>query len=248
MEIHLFKKFIFLLFLLPITLFCGPIETLETITDCPSMGWIQQGERWTFQDWMEDKRDEILPLFDEMGYFKEKRASEKHYTYGVVLGSLYASVSRRMAFLVEEWNRGVRFEKIIFLTGERKLHPEKEPFDHLKTETDMMIWTWEQMDVPTELRALPLVVIDAKPHPFRNRPNTMLTAQVWMKENPKPGSCLVFSCQPYLNYQEQILKMVLPTTFSVETVGPGGGANNSISVLLDTAARVEVLKKSYLLL
>ena len=38
------------------------IQTLENITDCPYMGWIQQGERWTFQDWMEDKREEIVPI------------------------------------------------------------------------------------------------------------------------------------------------------------------------------------------
>lgn len=76
----------------------------------------------------------------------------------------------------------------------------------------------------------------------------MLTVQRWLQENPKPGTCLVFSCQPYLNYQEQILKIVLPTTFTVEIVGPGGGSTSPLSVLLDTAARVEVLKKGYLLL
>lgn len=242
------SKKLFLLFLLPLSLIAGPIETLESITDCPSIGWIQQGERWTFENWMEDKREEILPYFAEMGYFNEKHASENYYTYGVVLGSLHASVTRRMAFLVEEWKRGVRFDTIVFLTGQRKLHPEKEPFDHLEMEVDMMKWVWEEMDVPAELRALPLIVIDAKPHPFRKRPNTMLTVKQWLQKDPKPGSCLVFSCQPYLNYQEQILKMVLPETFTVETIGPGGGSSYSMSVLLDTAARVEILKKGYLLL
>lgn len=212
------------------------------------MGWIQQGERWTFQDWMEDRREEILPFLKEMGYFDERHATETHYNYAVVLGSLHASVKRRMTFLIEEWNRGIRFDQVVFLTGQRKLHPEKEPFPHLEMETDMMEWTWNQLEMPEELRALPLIVIDAKPHPFRQRPNTMLTVQRWLQDRPLPGSCLVFSCQPYLNYQEQILKMVLPTTFTVETVGPGGGSTSPLSVLLDTVARVEVLKKGYLLL
>lgn len=240
-------KFLVSFLVLSVSLF-GNIQELEKITDCPSMGWIQQGERWTFENWMEDKREEILPYFVEMGYFDERHASENRYTYGVVLGSLHASVTRRMAFLVEEWKRGVRFEKIVFLTGQRKLHPEKEPFDHLEMEVDMMKWAWEQMDVPAELRALPLIVVDAKPHPFRKRPNTMLTVERWLQDHPKPGSCLIFSCQPYLNYQEQILKMVLPSTFTVETVGPAGGSTYPLSVLLDTAARVEILKKGYLLL
>ena len=224
------------------------VQSLEKITDCPYMGWIQQGERWTFQDWMEDKREEILPIIEKMGYFDEKRAQESSYRYGVVLGSLHASVKRRIAFLIEEWKRGVRFEAVVFLTGQRKLHPEKEPFEGLETETEMMIWAWKNAEMPMELRSLPFVAIDAKPHPFRQRPNTLITVQTWLAQNPQPGKCLVVSCQPYLNYQYQILRMVLPETFEIEIVGPSGGRQNPLSVLLDTVARTEIIKKGYLLL
>lgn len=224
------------------------IQTLENITDCPYMGWIQQGERWTFQDWMEDKREEIVPILENLGYFDEKRAQENSYRYGIVLGSLHASVTRRIAFLIEEWKRGIRFETIVFLTGQRQLHPEKEPFEGLETETDMMLWTWKHAEMPNELRSVPLVVIDAKPHPFRKRPNTLITVQTWLAQSPHPGNCLVVSCQPYLNYQYQILRMVLPEEFQVEIVGPPGGRQNRLSILLDTVARTEIMKKGYLLL
>lgn len=225
-----------------------PIQTLEKITECPSMGWIQQGERWTFQDWMEDKRGTILPLLEKLGYFEKKEAQESSYQYGVVLGSLHASVKRRIAFLIKEWERGVRFDSIVFLTGQRKLHPEKEPFENLETETEMMVWTWKNAQMPDELRALPLTIIDAKPHPFRERPNTLITVQTWLSQKPLPGKCLVVSCQPYLNYQYQILRMVLPEEFSIEIVGPEGGKQNPLSILLDTVARTEIMKKGYLLL
>lgn len=234
--------------------FCGelnekpPIQALEELVDCPFMGWIQQGERWTFKDWMEEKRASIIPILDNLGYFEEKQAQESSYQYGIVLGSLHASVKRRIAFLIEEWNRGIRFDSVVFLTGQRKLHPEKEPFEDLETETDLMIWLWDCAEMPKELRDLPLLVIDAKPHPFRSRPNTLITVQSWLAQKPQPGKCLVFSCQPYLNYQHQILRMVLPEDFSIEVIGPKGGKQNPLSVLLDTVARTEIMKKGYLLL
>ncbi|QVL57036.1 MAG: hypothetical protein KFB93_06555 [Simkaniaceae bacterium] len=246
------KRIVFLLLFLSSAI-CGeihhsPVQTLEEITECPFMGWIQQGERWTFQDWMEDKREIILPIIDQLGYFDEKRAKDPSYQYGIVLGSLHASVKRRIAFLIEEWERGVRFDSVVFLTGQRKLHPEKEPFDGLETETEMMVWTWKNAQMPDELSAIPLVVIDAKPHPFRKRPNTLMTIQTWLSQKPSSGKCLVVSCQPYLNYQYQILRMVLPEEFSIEIIGPKGGNNNPLSVLLDTVARTEIMKKGYLLL
>jgi len=210
---------------------------LEHITECNPQEWIQKGDRWTFKDRFEDKREEILSVLDSMGMFEAKEATQSHYDYALVPGALHGSVKRRIDHLIKQWNQGVRFNMIVFLTGQRPLHLEKEKaFLPLKTETAMMIYTWEQAKMPLELREVPLVVIDAPPLPLRGRPTTESTVYVWLKHNPKPGSILMVSSQPYVGYQQAILQTLLPS-FTIEGVGAEGGSSLPTSVLLDTLGK-----------
>lgn len=211
-------------------------DRLSEITEVSPQEWIKSGDRWTFRDEFEESRTEIVALLDQMGWFETKQATKMHYKYGVVLGALQPSVEKRINHLIEEWNRGVRFETIVFLTGNRPLHPEKEAA-FSGTETDMMLATWESSPLPKDLRALPLVVIDAPPLPERGRPTTESTLYAWLEENPLPGSALFFSSQPYVQYQDAIIQAVLPQTFISETIGPEGGKTLPTSVLLDTVGK-----------
>ncbi|NGX51295.1 MAG: hypothetical protein K1060chlam2_01160, partial [Chlamydiae bacterium] len=203
------------LFLIIFTSLLGtPIETLfETLGVANSQEaqeqWSQQGERWTFQDHSEEERSDILSILEEMVSFEIKRASKNHYDYALVLGALYLSVEKRIAHLVDEYSRGVRFDVVVFLTGQRPLHPEKEA-NFSGTETDMMVEVWSTFPMPEELRALPLMVVDAPPLPERGRPTTESTLYAWLEAAPNPGSCLFISSQPFVNYQDAIIKFVLP--------------------------------------
>lgn len=233
----MFKRSLFFL-LLTISTLLANISTLEEITGVSSQDWIQSGDRWTFEELFEDKRDQILPVLESMGVFEDKLAQKNRYDCAMVLGSLHASVERRFTHLIDEWNRGVRLEKVIFLTGQRPLHIEKEKeFLHLESETAMMVWTWSHMDIPEDLRALSLEIIDAPALPGGGRPTTESTVYAYLETNPIPGSLLIFSCQPYVEYQKVILQLLLPSNFEIEAVGPAGGRNLPTSVLLDTQGK-----------
>lgn len=215
----------------------SPLDTLlDTLGVSNAQSLYQEGERWNFQDRFENKREEILPILEEMGFFEEKRALKNHYHYGVILGALHSTVEKRIELLIQEWNKGVRFDSIVFLTGERPLHPVMEK-DFSGTETDMMIETWRLMDIPKKLRALPLIIVDAPPLPERGRPTTESTLYAWLEMNPEPGTALFFSNQPFVMYQDAIIQAVLPSDFTAETIGSGGGREYPISVLLDTVAK-----------
>ena len=149
-------RFILLFIFACVSLFGNSLDTLFKIGGVENAQeaqetWIQKGDRWTFQDRYENKREEILDTLNAMGWFEAKHALKNHYQYGVVLGSLYTSVQKRMHFLLEEWNRGVRFDTIVFLTGQRPLHPTKEKA-FSGTETTMMLQTWDNIEKPKALR------------------------------------------------------------------------------------------------
>lgn len=196
----------------------------------------QLGDRWTFENRFEEKREMILPILETLGCFQSIHASQKHYRYGVVLGALRESIQRRFDFLIGEWKRGVRFDQIVFLTGERTIR-ESEKCKHLNSEREMMVWLWNQTEMPSDLRSLPLLIIDS-PAPFgRKRATTKSTLISWKKTNPDPGSALCFSSQPYIGYQDAVIKAVMPSSFQIETVGPEGGRGLPTSVLMDNLAK-----------
>ncbi len=214
-------------------------KNLDRLAEACVKAWRQTGERWSFENRLEERRNEILPLIDRLEMLRPIHAKQKRYQYGVILGGLASSVKLRIDFLKEEFNKGVRFDALVFLTGERTLHPEKER-EYLtvaRTETELMLKIWEQEELPQELRDLRLIVIDAPPAIGRSRPTTESTIIEWQKTSPNPGSCLFFSSQPYVNYQHAVVKALVPPSFSIETVGCGGGKTFPISILLNTVTQ-----------
>ncbi|MCB1074839.1 MAG: hypothetical protein KDK59_04815 [Simkania sp.] len=219
-------------------------ETLEISTDAPFETLIAQlkekchqtGDRWNFTNRFEDKRDKLIPLLDELGFFQAVHAKNSHYSYAVVLGALRSSVQKRIDFLVEEWQRGIRFDKVVFLTGKRELRPIEECPD-LQSETEMMIRVWNQTEMPEALKNLTPIIVDSRPAPGRDRATTESTVYAWLELSPNPGSCLVFSSQPYVSYQDAILRARMPKTFPIETIGAEGGRSLPTSVLMDNLAK-----------
>ena len=70
------------------------------------------------------------------------------------------------------------------------------------------------------------------------RPATDDTIREWIKqEHPEPGRCLFLSSQPYVSYQDTVVRQALPQGSSIETIGPACNPNLFISVHLDNLAR-----------
>ena len=81
-------KWIFSLLLLFTSLWGNSHEALFEALDVANaaeahLKWYQKGDRWTFEDRYEERRDEILPLLEALGYFEAKEASKTHIRSGM---------------------------------------------------------------------------------------------------------------------------------------------------------------------
>jgi len=202
------------------------------LTDC----CFQKKERWEFESRFEEQRGVLIPLLRQLGLFKPFYASVNEYDYALVLGALRTRVQERIDFLVSEWKRGVRFLHIVFITGERPLRPS-ENCCNLMSEAEMMEYVWNQTPMPEELRDVPLQIVDCSAAPGCVRTTSDRSLRFWLESDPIPGTCLVFSSQPYAQYQDLTLRSTLPSSFLVETVSAECEESQPMSILMDTLAR-----------
>ena len=222
--------------------------SLDSIVKTTQNEWLRPKgkERWEVQGLHEDKRAEIEPLLLKMGFIETVHASQMQYDYGVILGSYAPNVRTRLQFLMDEWNRGVRFRQLVFLGGERFVDETQDQLKSFlpnkpKTETDVMKLIFAEAKLPKEMQKLEVVFVDApakkKPDGGMERPNTGDTIHTWLANAPKPGHVLAVSTQPFVQYQDAVLKTLLPRSFQVETVGAKAQKRVPVAVWLDNLAR-----------
>jgi len=204
-------------------------------------------ERFNMTDPWAEKHDQIKPLCKQLGLIDPVMPAAKIYDYALVHGALVLAMRARIAFLVKLWQAGIRFKRVVILTGKRDLDPRAEPaaaFEDRKQqilpirsdwqrgekplpqfESDAAAMIYDQAALPADMRALPVDIIDAPKITTASgdlaRPNTQSTVATWLATNPSPGLCLAITNQPFVGYQDAILKTVLPKGFTVETVGFG---------------------------
>lgn len=174
--------------------------------------------------------------------------------------------------------------EIIFLTGDRDLYPEekavevqfwdskyafnpewKRPNKKATNEFEIAKIIWGQIDLPYNLRKTKINFINAKKaevydsvtrKKYISRPHTIDTLVEWVKTNKvKGGYCISVSNQPFVKYQELVIRRGLLeerlTNFVVEGVGPAKVKHEYLlAIYLDTIARslneittIENLKK-----
>jgi len=207
--------------------------------DDPS-AWIQAGkERWEMERLYEDKRDQAMPLLTELQCVDEIRSGKEHYDYALVLGATGPVMQSRLDFLYEEWLRGIRFDQIVLLTGDRNLDSKIETIpEGLKNETELLLYHFDRHPLKN---LIPTVVIDSPKQILEDgtirRPTTISTVIEWLKTDPKPGCCLAVSTQPFVGYQEAVIRSVVPKSFEVEAIGPAIGKNYPLSIYLDNFAK-----------
>jgi hypothetical protein len=246
----MFKK-ITALILLVSSIFADPLLDLLTLMNVPHNGthesivaetqarWIRPAgkERWEIPD-LPEKKEKIIEYADQLGFIRERLPSKQRYNYGIVMGATVFRMQKRLHFLIELWKKGIRVEKLVFLTGERPLDPLVESLtDVCKTESQAAHYIWEHAEVPLKMRALPITFIDV-PMKGSVRPSTGDTVGAWIKTGPAPGSCLLISNQPYCLYQDAAARKLFPQPFDIETVGEEASLKSlNAAVVLDTIAR-----------
>jgi hypothetical protein len=208
-------------------------------------------ERWENQtQTLPDAED--LRLFKELYLIQEIIPTQKSYDYAILFGGVLHDVRTRLAYLIGLWNKGISFNSLIILTGQRPLDQHIESKGLLShnvvnrqlptTEPEMIKFVFEQTDIPAELKKLPYIFVNAPIQQMQDgsfrRPNTEDTVIEWLrKHKPRPGSILAVSNQPFVGYQDAVLRKNLPPNFFGETVGPVYKNNESIATMHDTIAR-----------
>ena len=240
--------------------------TLASIVEQTQKSWLRPAgvERFQMSDAHASRLEELRPLFKSLGLVDTVYPTHKQYDYALVHGANLIATRGRIALLAKLWLNGVRFNKLVFLTGARTLDAKQEPVAALedrtqtilpirsdwhydqtmvyKTETDMTNLVYDQAQLPAELRAVPVLFVDAPQTVAADgtikRPTTVDTLVTWLKDKPAPVMCLFISNQPFVGYQDSITRTVLPATFMIETVGFAIPAPyESVSLYLDSLAR-----------
>lgn len=200
--------------------------------------WVQSDkERWEYDQRYEPLKQQIWPLFDQMGLLQAIKPQKQHYDYALVHGSLLKSIERRISYLEELMKEGVRFDRLIFLTGARPLLDAEKAATGVNTEKEMVEWVYQRSHLPKDI---PVLFIDA-PMKMRagmlRRPQTTDTIQLWLQQNPPKGSLLAVSSQPYAAYQDAVVAYFLPEGYELETVGPAVLGSPGVSIILDSIAK-----------
>ena len=219
--------------------------------------WQITGEKYT------KNKVGIFQILEKIGYLNDVVASVKQYDNAVILGSSLSSFKERLLHLIYEWNRGVRFKKIIILTGERPLNHDIEsrrdilygskslPYNHINISDNLIISNEYEMikvicklvKLPIKLQKIPFIFIVSPMKKTINnefkRPTTTDTILAWRNSKFFPQtkeSCLVISNQPYIGYHNAALQYDLRDKLDIETVG-AEAINVTVSLCLDSLGR-----------
>jgi hypothetical protein len=208
-----------------LALFEVPEElTDEEILPYLQAHWYQAGkERWEMKLSHEKKKGEAFPILLRLKCIRSIYPKKPHYDYALVLGAPGKTMERRLDYLFSQWLNGVTFDQIVLLTGQRDLNPTLESFpEGLTSETELFVHLMENHPLKW---VAPYTVVDS-PKSLQEdgslrRPTTESTVCDWLLTKPRAGLCLAISSQPFVGYQEAVVRCFLPDGFEVEAIGPG---------------------------
>lgn len=214
--------------------------TYESILQETQKKWLRPSgkERWEISDLEDKTNQQIFPLADQLGFVSEVVPHSNGYLYAALLGGTFGRMEKRLDFLIQLWNQGIRFKNLIFLTGQRPLDPTIEPvFEGCRDESEAAHYIWANHLVPEEMRNIPVQFVEV-PMKEGKRPIRKDTYIAWLSTHPQPGSILLISNQPYCPFDQTIAVSSLPQSFSIETVGVAiDEKEKNGAVLLDSIAR-----------
>lgn len=240
--------------------------TLEKINDWAQQNLLRKGERWETQTArFEALKPELMPLFKDLRMIDASFPQTHIYEGALVHGAILSTVRARVGYLVKQWENGIRFKTLYFLSGERDLQPELEGADALssdassslkirkdwqgiqtpvKTESEMMKLVWEQSEIPQSMReSLEICFINAPKKQLSGsdnwvRPTTEDTVLFWLKEMPSPGRYLGVSNGPHTIRQHVMTQSLAGNRYAIDTIGTATREGAKMAIILDELARL----------
>ncbi|WP_062267393.1 hypothetical protein [Endozoicomonas arenosclerae] len=217
-------------------------------------------ERWEVKDLKlsQEQRKKVFNYLEALGLINESRPEKQQFDYALVLGGTAPRMSARLQHLIKLWHEGVRFNHIIFLSGQR---PTLDDIDQTELLVAKVIGSDASEDrkrkarPATEKEAAEMVYMSSNmPEAMRKlkvtffstdrfwevdrwqRGNTRDSIKNWVSSHPKPGSALIVSNQPHLFYQQEVIRQELPKGFVTEATAQASGANDQLIMYLDAMA------------
>ena len=240
-------------------------DTLTDIVGKTQKAWLRPAgkERWHIvPSGKQYDEKKVKVLLRKLGYMERVLPCQDQYDYALIHGGSVTSLRTRLAYLINLYQQGTRFGKIIFLSGQRPLDPEQEGsailldkhnnvlpfkegwnFDGVlpHNEYELARFVFEQAKIPVEMQKIEAIFVNAQGKTEADgtyhRPTTEDTIREWLTSNPLPGTCVAVSHQPYVSYQHSVLMTFLPDTFGLDTVGERSSETLGVEVYLDTVAR-----------
>lgn len=223
------------------------ITTLADANTFAQKNLLRAGERWDKQEEtplflsMQKNRTLLINDLKALGMIDAVVATQREYTYALLMGATRKSVTARFDYLAELIEQGYTFKYIVLLGGERQLRDvEKEGLpETVTTEAQMMAYVCAQK--PT-LNAQKIILVNApmiqKEDGTVTRPTTDSTLAHFAQIAPEDGSCLVISGNPYNVRQTKVAQRVLDQSrFPTEGAGGSMPENLDIFVVMDEFAR-----------
>ncbi|PCI93279.1 hypothetical protein COB11_05590 [Candidatus Aerophobetes bacterium] len=235
---------------------------LDSVFTYTQKHWMQfPKNRWDFSKNYQNNKNELFPYFNKLNLLEKIEAKKTHYDLAAIHGATLSRMRNRIAYLAAEWEKGVRFDKITFLTGPRTLQKSFEGKKDLLTascelpfaketvptgalpenEMQMAKFIYESAKLPDGMRNLPVEYICAEiksahlfPHTTPTTSDAILT---FLESNPKEKTLLLVSNQPFVMYQDIITRYFLQQEFEIETIGDRAHENITVSVLIDNIAK-----------
>lgn len=207
--------------------------------------WIRKcQERWEMEELSPDQKELVLSWAMKQGLFSSWKPLCKAYDEAIILGGNTEVMKKRLNYLKDCWNEGIRFEKITWLTGDRPLNKNVDDFlGRARNESEAVRIIQHEIPLPKELSLLPVVFI-ALPMKEEDsslkRPNTEDTIIEWLKIKQKSRKVLFISNQPFCGYQFAVINTNLPQDIQFDVCGPGIDPKNYpniAAITLDSIAR-----------
>jgi hypothetical protein len=220
------------------------IDPNEDLVSETQKRWLRKPgqERWEVAELPPEERAFVLNWAKEQGLYDAWLPACTTYDKAIILGATTSRMQLRLDYLREMWNEGVRFDEIVWLTGDRPLDKRVDSLiGRCQTEAEAARILWEEASLPEEMRNLSVVFIAA---PMKNngtsRPNRQDTLTAWLKTEPEPCRILLVSSQPHCGAEFAAINATLPQPFLFDLVGPGTNPENhptEAAVTLDSIAR-----------
>lgn len=207
---------------------------------------------------------EDAALLNDLGLMDAVSAPPRPYASAFILGATIVAVRKRLAYLVEQCKKdpdasgfSVTIPTVYLLGGARPLDKDKEstsvlttaaelpfkmdwtpPVEMPTTEAGMMRLVFEQSDITPWEGVFIDTPLQPTPDGKTRHPNTTDTIKEFLKLNPKPGTYLAVSSQPFVARQTINVQSALPDGFTVVGIGYGAPTTTPFKTFLDEVARL----------